>query len=55
MTKQERHVEICEAINQLIADNGMVNRHHIRLEDAIEVLSDVYKKKHIKKAWEDVK
>ena len=51
--KQLRHEEICNAVEELVAEHDMKNRHRLSRGDIVNILCQ-YKEKHVKKAIDDV-
>ena len=51
--KQLRHEEICNAVEELVAEHDMKNRHRLRHGDIVNILFQ-YKEKHVRKAIDEV-
>jgi hypothetical protein len=52
--KPNKFNQLVEEIQEFIGDHNRTNPHHLFEEDIIERFKTIYKKKHIKKALEEV-
>lgn len=53
--KPEKFQEIVDEISEFIGDHNMSNPHYLFDEDIIKHFESLYKKKHIKRALEEVR
>ena len=52
--KEEKFQKIVEEISEFIAEHAMSNPHYLFEEDIIKIFSH-YKKKHVKRALEEIR